>query len=104
MQFYTDASLQRGCLFNFERTNKFGGSYSYADCILRCKIYNYLHLCDCIPYMLPINFPDFGDEIKNATRCNLSHLRCLERYRSEFNCLAWTLDVNIEPFFELSFQ
>ncbi|XP_037032500.1 sodium channel protein Nach-like [Bradysia coprophila] len=70
---------KRGCLFHFEQNSKFGGRYSYADCILRCKIYNYLHLCSCVPYTLPTNFPDF-DEVRNATQCNLTHLKCLSRY------------------------
>lgn len=62
----------------------FGGHYSYADCLLRCKIYSYLYFCDCIPYIYPLNFPDFGDDIKNATLCNLTHLKCLSRYACKF--------------------
>lgn len=77
-------NFQRGCLFNFEQSSKFGGRYSYADCILRCKIYYYLHLCSCIPYTLPTNFPDFY-EIRNATVCNLTHLKCLSRYSRTYN-------------------
>lgn len=42
-------------------------------------------MCDCIPYVLPTNFPDFGEEIKNATLCNLTHLKCLARYTSELS-------------------
>lgn len=91
-------TLQRGCLFNFEYSSMFGGQYSFPECLLRCKIYSYLYLCDCIPYVYPINFPDFVDEIKNATRCNLNHLKCLSRYHCGWYYFMYFLAYNFIVF------
>lgn len=73
---------QRGCLFRHERLVEFGGQYSFNDCLLKCKIRSLITLCGCIPFNLPVNFPDFSKEMRTFLRCNLAHVKCLNRYKS----------------------
>lgn len=74
---------QRACLFEHELPHEYGGHYSYNDCLTKCKIRNYVSLCGCMPFNLPINFPDFEAEMRPYGWCNLSHLKCLHQYKSE---------------------
>lgn len=71
---------QRGCRFNHELDEQYGGYYSFADCLLKCKIKSIMALCDCMPFTLPTNFPD-GTTSK--VKCTLAHNRCLHRYKGE---------------------
>lgn len=73
---------QRGCMFRHERLVEFGGQYSFNDCLLKCKIRSLVSFCNCIPFNLPVNFPDFTKELRSFLRCNLAHVKCLNRYKS----------------------
>lgn len=75
---------QRGCRFSNELSEQYGGHYSFADCLLKCKIKKIIALCNCMPFFLPNNFPD-GTMSKIS--CTLAHNRCLNRYKGELNYL-----------------
>jgi hypothetical protein len=45
---------QRGCLFPNELSALFGGSYSYSNCLMNCRIRSIHTLCKCLPFYFPI--------------------------------------------------
>lgn len=92
--------VQRGCLFSHELGKYYGGHYSFADCLLKCKIKNIVALCNCMPYIYPTNFPD---GTTSDVKCTLAHNKCLNRYKGEWRkmrvmiaCTRSTdIDINI---------
>lgn len=73
--------VQRGCLFSHELGVQYGGHYSFADCLLKCKIKSIVNLCNCMPYFMPTNFPD---GTTSDVKCTLAHNKCLNRYKGEW--------------------
>lgn len=71
---------QRGCMFEHELPGEYAGHYSFADCLLKCKLRSIYELCGCIPFYLPNNFPD--GKMPNI-KCTLVHNRCLVRFQSK---------------------
>lgn len=79
------APEQRGCLFSHELSQEYGGYYSFADCLLKCKIRTIVALCNCMPYFFPTNFPD-GTTFN--VKCTLAHNKCLNRYKGRYEMWA----------------
>lgn len=79
---------------------EYGGHYSFTDCLIKCKIRNYISLCGCIPFNLPTNFPDFPPEIRKFMRCNLSHIRCLQKYKSKIKLYTYIPPFNFKSALE----
>lgn len=73
---------QRGCLFQHELHEQYAGLYSYADCLLKCKIKSIIALCNCMPFFLPTNFPDGTN---SDVFCTLAHNECLSRYKGKLS-------------------
>ena len=73
--------LQRGCLFTHELEAEYGGQYSYSDCLVKCRIRSIIALCRCLPFYLPVSFPD--GNIAVTDKCTLQHVPCLNRYTSK---------------------
>lgn len=74
------SAKQRGCLFEHELYKQYAGHYSFADCLLKCKIRSILALCGCMPFFLPTNFPD---GTTSDLKCTLAHNICMNRYKGE---------------------
>lgn len=72
---------QRGCLFEHELYSQYAGHYSFADCLLKCKLFHVLALCGCMPWFLPTNFPD---GLTSDLKCTLTHNICMNRIKGEF--------------------
>ncbi|XP_063995503.1 sodium channel protein Nach-like isoform X2 [Diachasmimorpha longicaudata] len=47
-----DAS-KRVCRFKNELKSRFGGRYSFSDCIMDCRVRDIVQKCDCIPFFNP---------------------------------------------------
>lgn len=72
---------QRGCRFPEDFVEEYNKFYSYSDCLVKCRVHSLIALCGCVPFFLPRNFQD--PAMATSPMCNLNHLPCLDKYRSE---------------------
>nr|XP_050851521.1 sodium channel protein Nach-like [Vespula vulgaris] len=86
---------QRDCLFSMEQAKKFGGYYSYTNCISHCRTLDIISFCKCIPFFYLVT-PDMAD-VRN---CNLKDLLCLKKYRERWLHLEPRYEKFMEPFHE----
>lgn len=71
---------KRECLFSYEFSDIFGGSYEQSDCFIRCRMRSIYALCGCIPFYMPLDLFQSKDDNKSIVSCNLQHIECLNKY------------------------
>ncbi|KAL9894906.1 pickpocket 24 [Glossina fuscipes fuscipes] len=79
------SSVYRKCLFNDETPKKdllLHHSYSFANCITRCRIRSIKALCNCVPFYTPLEY--FGNK-DGVVYCTLKHVACMDRYNCMYN-------------------
>ncbi|XP_077296666.1 sodium channel protein Nach-like [Arctopsyche grandis] len=69
---------QRKCMLKDDLPEKYGGKYSFSDCIFKCKKQIIRALCKCTPFFMP--------STKNNS-CELAHLPCLYKYKDKFRTI-----------------
>ncbi|KAF5282751.1 hypothetical protein FQR65_LT02748 [Abscondita terminalis] len=67
----------RSCIFSDEVRTAFG-NYSYSNCLVDCRVRSMLALCQCVPFLLPLN---------RDVSCTLSDLQCLSKYQDKWKNL-----------------
>lgn len=77
---------KRGCLFPTDMMSEYNGNYNYGDCLLKCKLKSIMALCKCVPFNLPINFPNL-DDAKSLPYCNLANLQCMNKYEVKWGTI-----------------
>ncbi|KAK7862083.1 hypothetical protein R5R35_011499 [Gryllus longicercus] len=73
---------QRGCLFDDESGagRTLGAStYSFGNCLVRCKLAHLARLCNCTPFFYPAD---------GQRQCGLLDVTCLAKNRRTFNNLS----------------
>ncbi|XP_043652138.1 pickpocket protein 19 [Drosophila teissieri] len=87
----TDDSLKsfspfsRRCYFEYEAQNPvheqlmktYSYSYTFPNCITRCRIRSIMALCRCIPFQLPLQLVE---NLDGVVFCTLGHVACLNQY------------------------
>ncbi|GLH14381.1 Sodium channel protein Nach [Gryllus bimaculatus] len=74
--------VQRGCLFDDESGagRTLGAStYSFGNCLVRCKLAHLARLCNCTPFFYPAD---------GQRQCGLLDVTCLAKNRRTFNNLS----------------
>uniref|UniRef100_A0A240SXT3 Uncharacterized protein n=1 Tax=Lutzomyia longipalpis TaxID=7200 RepID=A0A240SXT3_LUTLO len=66
----------RGCYFWDENTLIYKGFYTFSECQLACKLNDMIRFCGCYPYQYA--------NIYNQSRCLLSDISCLIKWKSKF--------------------
>ncbi|XP_063242547.1 sodium channel protein Nach-like [Bacillus rossius redtenbacheri] len=72
---------QRQCLFQDERqlnmsSENTNSTYSYNNCLIKCRLEHMARLCNCTPYF----YPDTG----TTRQCGLTDVECLAKHRRVF--------------------
>jgi len=67
---------KRQCIFSDEQELLFYRYYTRRNCEAECDSMFFLRLCSCIPYYLPLIYP-------NASVCDVFHFECLNRAESQ---------------------
>ncbi|EDV52668.2 pickpocket protein 28 isoform X1 [Drosophila erecta] len=67
---------KRQCIFSDEQELLFYRYYTRRNCEAECDSKFFLRLCSCIPYYLPIIYP-------NASVCDVFHFECLNHAESQ---------------------
>nr|CAD7403909.1 unnamed protein product [Timema cristinae] len=75
------STSQRQCLFKDERhlnmsLENTNSTYSYSNCLIKCRLEHMERLCNCTPYF----YPDTG----NTRQCGLMDVQCLAKHRRVF--------------------
>lgn len=63
-------------------------SYSFPNCITRCRIRSIIALCRCLPFQLPLQLVE---NLDGVVYCTLGHVSCLNQYmckRGSFSLLV----------------
>uniref|UniRef100_A0A1B0G526 Sodium channel protein Nach n=1 Tax=Glossina morsitans morsitans TaxID=37546 RepID=A0A1B0G526_GLOMM len=86
------SSVYRKCLFNDETPKKdllLHHSYSFANCITKCRIQSIKALCNCVPFYTPLEYLGNKDGV---VYCTLKHVACMDRYNFKWrNVLTQTV-------------
>lgn len=77
---------QRQCVFRNELL-RYGGRYGRSNCVAACRIRSVVALCECVPFYMP-TAGAVSD--RSITICNLQHIVCLNKYKSEYPSLRLT--------------
>nr|XP_017101236.2 pickpocket protein 28 [Drosophila bipectinata] len=67
---------KRQCIFSDEQELLFYRYYTRRNCESECDALFFLRLCDCIPYYLPLVYP-------NASVCDVDRFQCLNNAEQE---------------------
>ncbi|KMZ05691.1 sodium channel protein Nach [Drosophila simulans] len=87
----TDDSLKsfspfsRRCYFEYEAQNPvheelmktYSYSYTFPNCISRCRIRSIIALCRCLPFQMPLQLVE---NLDGVVFCTLGHVSCLNQY------------------------
>lgn len=78
----------RMCKFVDESSPIFGKPYTFANCILECRLHSVLALCECIPFNY-INAYSASHSNKEVLppQCTLLDVPCLNKYKDKWRVL-----------------
>ncbi|TMW52457.1 hypothetical protein DOY81_002472, partial [Sarcophaga bullata] len=51
-------------------------TYTFSNCLTRCRIRSIAALCRCVPFYMPVEFMDKA----GVPYCTLHHVACMNRY------------------------
>ncbi|XP_060518945.1 pickpocket protein 28-like isoform X2 [Cylas formicarius] len=71
----------RNCKYPDEGETMFG-NYTSSDCFVNCKINSIMSLCNCVPFLMPVEPRVDGREINF---CNLIDVPCLNKYKEKWS-------------------
>ncbi|XP_029664876.1 sodium channel protein Nach-like [Formica exsecta] len=72
---------QRNCIFSEEMRTKHSETvYTYSDCIVDCKIYDMIKLCNCRLFF----YPRRGEKDFSERICTNADLACLTKYKTKW--------------------
>ncbi|KAH8406642.1 hypothetical protein KR222_001547 [Zaprionus bogoriensis] len=80
---YSFSPYGRHCLFHSEMSLPSSGmrsTYTFPNCITRCRIRSIIALCSCLPFQLPL---ELVENLEGVVYCTLAHATCLRQYSCE---------------------
>ncbi|EDX14297.1 GD18259 [Drosophila simulans] len=80
-----DSYIARRCYFEYEAQNPvheelmktYSYSYTFPNCISRCRIRSIIALCRCLPFQMPLQLVE---NLDGVVFCTLGHVSCLNQY------------------------